>query len=56
MMIAAVDQYDIDISVPQRPCRGDPGKASPDDDDALALSAAHLIDVAAQVEIGAALD
>src|SRR6516164_7602516 len=38
MVIAAVDQNDIDISVPQRPCRGDAGKAAADNNDAFSLS------------------
>src|SRR5262249_429049 len=37
MMIAAVDQDDVDISVPQRACRGDAGKAAADDDSTLSL-------------------
>ena len=36
-MVAAVDQYDLGIGVPQRVHRRDPGKAAADDDDALLL-------------------
>src|SRR6516164_2757059 len=42
VVVAAIDQDDIDISVPQRTCRGDSGKASADDDDALSLPVGSL--------------
>ena len=35
MVVAAVDQYDLGIGVPQRVRRRDPGKAAADDYDAL---------------------
>jgi hypothetical protein len=42
MVVAALDQDDIDVRVPQRTCSGDPGKAGADDDDALPLSVGSL--------------
>ena len=42
MVVAAVDQDDLGISVPQRVHRRDPGKTAADDHDALALSAGRL--------------
>jgi hypothetical protein len=42
VVIAPVNQDDIDISMPQRACRGDAGEAAADDDDALALRAGSL--------------
>ena len=44
VVVAAVDQHDLGIGVPQRVRRRDPGKAAADDDDALALSARRLDD------------
>src|ERR1700722_2139384 len=37
VVVAAVDQYDLGIGVPQRVCRGNPGKAATDDHDTLLL-------------------
>ena len=42
VVVAAVDQDDIDISVAKRACRCESGKASADDDDALSLSVGSL--------------
>jgi len=37
VVVAAVDQYDLSIGVPQRVRRGDPSKAATNDHDALLL-------------------
>jgi hypothetical protein len=42
VVVAAVDKDDIDISVPQRACCGDSGKAGADDDNALSLLVGSL--------------
>jgi hypothetical protein len=42
VVVAAIDQYDFRIGVPQRVRRCDPSKASADDNNALALSAWRL--------------
>src|SRR5262249_40584560 len=42
VVVAAVDKDDIDISMPQRACRGDTRKARADDDKALALLTGSL--------------
>src|SRR5215510_5154042 len=52
MMIAAVDQDDIDISVPQRACCGDSGKAGANDDNALSLLVGSLDDGSCPVRSG----
>jgi hypothetical protein len=44
VVVAAVDQDDLGIGVPQRVRRCDPGKAAADDNDTLALSARRLDD------------
>src|SRR5215475_6522120 len=51
-MIAAVDQDDIDISMPQRACCGDSGKAAADDDNALSLTVGSLDDGSCPVRSG----
>src|SRR5215470_3594487 len=51
-MIAAVDQDDIDISMPQRACCGDSGKAAADDDNALSLPVGSLDDGSCPVRSG----
>jgi hypothetical protein len=38
VVVAAVDQHDLGISVPQRVRRREPGKAAADDHDALPRS------------------
>ena len=52
VVVAAVDQDDIDIRVPQRACRGDSGKAGADDDNALALSTGGLGNGSCLVRLG----
>src|SRR5262249_6633827 len=42
VVVAAIDQDDLDIGAPQRVCGGDPGKAATDDKNALALWAMRL--------------
>src|SRR5262249_25184720 len=44
VVVAAVNQYDLGIGVPQRVRRCDPGKAAADDDDALAVRGRHVDD------------
>ena len=39
MVVAPVDQDDLGVRMPQRARRGNPGKSTADDDDALAPSA-----------------
>jgi hypothetical protein len=52
VVVAAVDQDDIGIGVPQRVRRRDPGKAAADDDDTLALSAGRLDNGGCLVRLG----
>jgi hypothetical protein len=37
VVVAPIDQDDLGIGMPQRVCRGDPGKAATNDDDTLLL-------------------
>jgi hypothetical protein len=52
MMIAAVDQNDVDVGVTQGTRCGDSGKAGADDDDALPLSAGSFDDGRRLVRLG----